>query len=73
MTPIEEKIQAAIQEAQAICDDLGAKSGACAVAWDTVEELQAEAGHQKVTPPKTPFETYCNDHPDALECRIYED
>lgn len=21
----------------------------------------------------TPFELYCNDNPDALECRIYED
>lgn len=23
--------------------------------------------------PKTNFEIYCDEHPDALECRIYED
>lgn len=23
--------------------------------------------------PQTPFEKYCSEHPDASECRIYED
>lgn len=70
---IEERIQAAIDEAHAICDQLGASSQECAVAWDVVEELQAESSHQKQTPAKTPFQAYCEANPDADECRIYED
>lgn len=72
-TTIEDQIQAAISEAHAICDRLGATSQECAVAWDTVEELQAEASHQKQEPQPTAFERYCSENPDADECRIYED
>lgn len=70
---IEAKIQAAIDEAHAICDKLGSDSKECAVAWDTVEELQAEASHQKQKPTKTAFQQYCEANPEADECRIYED
>lgn len=73
MTTLEERIQAAIAEAHAICDRLGAESQECAVAWDAVEELNAEASHQKQVPAKTAFQTYCEDNPEAEECRIYED
>lgn len=73
MTTIEEKIQAAIDEAHAVCDKLGSDSKECSVAWDIVEELQAEAGHQKQAPKKTAFQIYCEENPDADECRIYED
>jgi hypothetical protein len=39
-----------------------------------VEELQAEAAHQRQDhPQKTYFENYCDSNPDAAECRIYED
>lgn len=70
---IKDKIQAAIDEAHAICDKLGADSTECAVAWDTVEELQAEASHQKQKPTPTAFQVYCEANPEADECRIYED
>ena len=69
---IEDEIQIAIKEAHAICDQLGAESKACAVAWDSVEELQAEASHQSQKPQKTAFQNYCEAHPEADECRIYE-
>jgi hypothetical protein len=69
---IEDEIQAAIKEAHAICDQLGSDSQACAVAWDTVEELQAEVAHKAHTPQKTAFQTYCEDHPEADECRVYD-
>lgn len=72
-TPIEEKIQAAIQEAHAICDRLGSTSQECAAAWDVVEELQAESSHQQQAPTKSNFQVYCEANPDADECRIYED
>jgi len=71
--PIEEQIQAAIDEARAICDRLGANAKECAAAWDAVEELQAEAGDQKTVTPKSNFEAYCEANPEAGECRIYED
>lgn len=73
MTTIEAQIQAALEEAHALCDRLGAASAACSVAWDTVEELQAEAEHQRQTPKKSAFQEYCEANPDADECRLYED
>ena len=44
---IEDKIEVAREEARAICAAQGATSPECASAWDTVEELQAEAAHQR--------------------------
>ena len=73
-TSIEEQINAAISEAHAICDQLGAASKDCAVAWDIVEELDAEASHQQQAKlAQTSFEKYCDANPGDLECRIYED
>jgi CP12 domain len=71
------KIETIIDEertnAREVCDINGATSPECAAAWDAVEEVQAEAAHQSQVKPKTNFENYCSDNPDAVECRIYED
>ncbi|WP_416673855.1 CP12 domain-containing protein [Egbenema bharatensis] len=70
-----ERIQQAIERARTICAEKGATSTECAVAWDEVEELQAEASHQKagkLYETKTAFESYCEENPDALEARIYD-
>lgn len=72
-TPIEERIEAAKAEARALGDRLGISSPECAAAWDVVEELQAEAGHQHQAPVKSSLQTYCDANPEADECRIYED
>ena len=72
-TNIEEKIQEEVEEARAICDINGSNSPECAAAWDAVEELQAEASHQRQDKPKTAFEKYCDDNPEADECRLYDD
>ncbi|MBD2773117.1 CP12 domain-containing protein [Iningainema tapete] len=69
----EQKIQKAIEEARSTCAINGAVSSECADAWDEVEELQAQAAHQKaehMEPAKTSFEEYCIANPDAPECRI---
>lgn len=74
-TILEQRIQAAIEQARAICAEKGASSAECAVAWDEVEELQAEAAHQRADKSfagKTAFELYCEENPDALEARIYD-
>ncbi len=69
---LEDKIQKAIANARGICTNEGAYSKACASAWDEVEELQAEAAHQKaegMVSAKVSFEQYCREHPEAPECR----
>jgi CBS domain-containing protein len=44
---IEDRIEVAREEALAICEEQGATSPACAAAWDVLEELRAEAAHQR--------------------------
>lgn len=74
MNDIQSRIEQERDQARAVCDSKGSESEDCAVAWDTVEELQAEASHQREkSKGKTSLEQYCDDHPDADECRIYED
>ena len=73
MTNIQKQIEDERNQAREICDIQGATSGECAAAWDAVEELQAEASHQRQTKPKSSFEKYCDDNPDAAECRIYDE
>lgn len=73
MSDIQQKIDQELQEARAVCDVKGGTSPECAAAWDAVEELQAEAAHQRQTKPKNSLEQYCDDNPEAVECRIYDD
>ena len=70
---LEQEIQKAVENARAICTEKGPNSRECAVAWDIVEELEAEAAHQRARKPeKTAFENYCEEFPDALEARMYD-
>lgn len=74
MSNINEKISEELQNARNVCDTSGSDSGECAAAWDVVEELQAEASHQRDKKPvKSSLEQYCDDNPDAAECRVYDD
>jgi len=73
MSNIHEQIEQERENARAVCGIEGSTSGDCAAAWDVVEELQAEASHQKNTKPKNSLERYCDDNPGADECRLYED
>ncbi|PMB15079.1 hypothetical protein CEN40_13350 [Fischerella thermalis CCMEE 5205] len=70
---LEQAIIEAIAEAREACDLNGSNSSACAVAWDIVEELQAEKSHRlHSTKTRTYLENYCQEHPEADECRIYD-
>ncbi|MBH8551294.1 Calvin cycle protein CP12 [Nostocaceae cyanobacterium CENA357] len=70
---IEQAILDAIVEARETCEIGGENSANCAVAWDIVEELQAEKAHQKQAKQrKTALESYCDRHPEAVECLIYD-
>lgn len=69
-----EELEKARLEARQICQEKGATSRECRVAWDIVEEIQAELSHQRAKKPeKTYFEEYCEEFPDALEARLYND
>jgi hypothetical protein len=69
---MEQAIAEAITEARAACELSGINSSDCAVAWDIVEELQAEKSHRQLQPLTNSLERYCYEYPDALECRIYD-
>ncbi len=74
MSDIEKQIELERENARKACDVSGSNSGECAAAWDAVEELQAEASHQRQSvKPKNSLEKYCDDNPDALECRVYDE
>lgn len=72
MSNIHDRIQEELEAARAVCDVSGTNSGECAAAWDAVEELQAEASHQRETKTKNSLEQYCDLNPDADECRVYD-
>ncbi|MDJ1184003.1 CP12 domain-containing protein [Roseofilum casamattae] len=70
---LQQEIEKSIADAREICQEKGATSRECAVAWDIVEELEAEAAHQQVRKvDKTSFEEYCEENPSALEARMYD-
>jgi CBS domain-containing protein len=72
-TFLEQEIQKAVASARAICAEKGPNSRECAVAWDIVEELEAEASHQRAKKlDKTSFDLYCEEFPDAQEARMYD-
>jgi hypothetical protein len=73
MSDIHDLIEQERDQARTVCDTSGDNSTECAAAWDAVEELQAEAAHQKEkTPAKSSFDQYCDDNPEAAECRVYD-
>lgn len=69
---LKQAIQEAIAQARADCEAKGDSSKDCAVAWDIVEELQAERCHRGRTKSKNSLEQYCTEHPEAVECLIYD-
>ena len=70
---LEEMIQEALTNARRVCAEKGASTHECAAAWDIVEELQAEAAHQRNEKPKVNyFEEYCQENPNAFEARMYD-
>lgn len=70
---LEQTIQEAVVQARTACEIKGKSSSDCAVAWDIVEELQAEKSHrQALAKPKTSLDQFCDRHPEAVECLIYD-
>jgi hypothetical protein len=71
---INAKIEYAREQARLICEEKGVTHPECAVAWDIVEGLQAEASHQHSNRvEKSSLQTYCEANPGDLECKIFDD
>lgn len=70
MSDINEQIEQEREQARQACETKGDTSPECAAAWDAVEELQAEASHKRQVKPKNSLERYCDDNPEAAECRL---
>ncbi|MEM1370402.1 MAG: CBS domain-containing protein [Cyanobacteria bacterium P01_H01_bin.15] len=70
---LSDEIQKAIVSARQVSAEKGATSKEAAAAWDIVEELEAEAAHQRAEPiVKSAFDEYCDENPDAFESREYD-
>lgn len=70
---IQTKIQEEMKKAQEATAKFGKSSKEAALAWDVVEELEAEASHMKTNAGTTdPLDKYCADEPEADECRVYD-
>lgn len=70
---LKKQIEQKIAEAHKICEQEGFVSENCALAWDTVEELQAEEAHQQTQELReTAFDHYCLENPEAKDIWRYD-
>jgi CBS domain-containing protein len=67
------QIEQKIADARKICEQEGFSSESCAIAWDKVEELQAEQAHQQTQELReTAFDHYCLENPEAKDIWRYD-
>jgi hypothetical protein len=70
----EKTVEELVGSAQETCES--GTAGECAAAWDEVEEVSAAMADKKqaaAAVSSDPLEKYCDDNPEADECRVYED
>jgi len=59
--------------AQEISQEKGVHSSDSADAWNKVEELLAVISHRQAEQKnKTYLDNYCDEHPEAIKCRVYD-
>lgn len=70
---LKDRLKQALSQARQVCG-LGAESSAdCQTAWETVAELGIAAEAQDQEQQEQPFFTaYCEEHPGAVECKVYD-
>ncbi len=68
---LEAQLPQILDQARAACQLSGSTSTECAVAWDIVEEIQAAIAHRRVMSTSS-LENFCEQSPDAPECRLYD-
>jgi CBS domain-containing protein len=71
---LEQELQEAIKKSREICAINSPRSEECASAWDLVDELQAEIAHQEAKRiQKTAFEEFCEEFPETLRKREFDE
>ncbi|EXB36920.1 hypothetical protein L484_016525 [Morus notabilis] len=69
---LNEMIEKKVKEATEVCGG-DEKSAECKVAWDEVEEIsQAKADFRLKLQKEDPLESFCQEHPETDECRLYD-
>lgn len=68
---LEAQLPSMLEDARTACRTNGDLSSECAAAWDAVEEVQAASADRRLSQ-KTSLDRYCEERPDASECRIYD-
>lgn len=70
---IKVRIAEELKNAEETTKKFGKSSKEAALAWDVVEELEAEASHLKAdSSGKDPLDEFCENSPEADECRVYD-
>ncbi|BAZ10004.1 hypothetical protein NIES4071_18180 [Calothrix sp. NIES-4071] len=70
---LEQELQEAIKKSREICAKTSPRSEQCAVAWDVVDELQAEIAYQEAKQiQKTAFEEFCEEFPEVYRGRQFD-
>lgn len=68
---LEAQLPSMLEQARMACSTNGDLSSECAAAWDAVEEMQAASADRRLQQ-RTSLDRYCDERPDAAECRIYD-
>lgn len=71
MDSIQAKIAEEMKKAEEATAKFGKSSKEAAMAWDVVEELEQNASRNKAGP-VDPLDKFCEDVPEADECRTYD-
>ncbi len=73
LSVLQQQIEQKIAAARQICTSQGFSSEACAIAWERVEDLQAEVAHQQAEGLRqTAFDEYVEEHPEAKDIWRYD-
>ena len=70
-TTLDAQLPSMLEQARTACSTNGELSSECAAAWDAVEEVQSASADRRLQH-KTSLDRYCDERPDAAECRIYD-
>lgn len=70
---LEQELHRLTLQAQIVCQTGGDRSQACVVARYAVDEMQVIVSDlHRAEQNRTFFDRHCAEHPDALDCRIYD-
>jgi len=72
-TNLDTTFEAALEHARRLTAMFGTENAEAAIAWETVEEIRSARVRAQAVTPRAAFLRYCEENPNALESRIYDD